>query len=231
VRRRLFNLAVAGSLGLCVAAVALWVRSGRSLNSLHDRDRFTFTRRDPQWWVISYPGRDVLCRQTGHDWDGHERLGVDFRSRTRVRVIPWGRFGSVDRTPFPFADCWSATAPHWMAAAIVGLPGFVVLARRTVRRIRGERRLQRGLCYGCGYDTRATRDRCPGCGTSITRSSLGTSASPSRTARADPPVHFRNAIDQDLELRLDRRAARARVAGLPPPCHLRVGAGRSTHRP
>ncbi len=71
------------------------------------------------------------------------------------------------------ARVWSATPrrvaslslPCWLLAAVTGaLPGARAAAwalRR--RRLRLRRRL--GLCEYCGYDSRATPDRCPECGT------------------------------------------------------------------
>ena len=44
------------------------------------------------------------------------------------------------------------------APATIGLIGAVYFRRRARR----ERRP--GVCHGCGYDLRATRERCPECG-------------------------------------------------------------------
>ena len=44
--------------------------------------------------------------------------------------------------------------------AILLLPSF----RQLLILVRGRRRAQCGLCVGCGYDIRATLDRCPECG-------------------------------------------------------------------
>jgi hypothetical protein len=55
----------------------------------------------------------------------------------------------------------SLTIPHWaLTVAFAALPARGLLSFR--------RRLQRrraGLCRACGYDLRATPDRCPECGT------------------------------------------------------------------
>jgi hypothetical protein len=55
--------------------------------------------------------------------------------------------------------------PYWALAAATGLlPAAYVVA--TARRRRKRRRQGRGLCPACGYDLRATPDRCPECGLS-----------------------------------------------------------------
>lgn len=51
--------------------------------------------------------------------------------------------------------------PDWAAVILLGiLP--ICFALRVRRRIR---RFRNGLCANCGYDLRATRNRCPECGT------------------------------------------------------------------
>jgi hypothetical protein len=52
--------------------------------------------------------------------------------------------------------------PHWLAALVTSLP--LVLVVRVIRLERRQRRLHRGLCLRCGYDLRATPNRCPECG-------------------------------------------------------------------
>ena len=54
---------------------------------------------------------------------------------------------------------WLIVAPHWFVVlAFTALPAY-----RLARRMR--RRPQPGHCPTCGYDLRATPDRCPECGT------------------------------------------------------------------
>ena len=62
---------------------------------------------------------------------------------------------TVARTPFPWTLLW-----------VVPLAGAVASAARLLldspKSISRRRRL--GLCESCGYDLRATPDRCPECG-------------------------------------------------------------------
>jgi len=51
--------------------------------------------------------------------------------------------------------------PYWLTGVIGAVPPLL-LARNELRR----RRKRHGACLVCGYDLRATPDRCPECGTS-----------------------------------------------------------------
>jgi hypothetical protein len=55
-------------------------------------------------------------------------------------------------------------APHWLAGGITTILPIVWIAQDVHNR-RRLRRIRRGLCVACGYNLRASPDRCPECGT------------------------------------------------------------------
>lgn len=60
--------------------------------------------------------------------------------------------------------CLRVRFPHWallVGLTLIWLPRAVVLASRWLSR---RRRMAAGRCANCGYDLRATPDRCPECG-------------------------------------------------------------------
>jgi hypothetical protein len=59
---------------------------------------------------------------------------------------------------------WALRIPVWFVMLICSLPGVIWLSRRAD--LRG--RQSQHLCPACGYDLRATTDRCPECGLPIT---------------------------------------------------------------
>jgi hypothetical protein len=75
--------------------------------------------------------------------------------------------GYLDALPVPLAFCPSVPmisirAPLWMLIALTAsLPSIRLLLSTAVRR---RRRSKAGCCINCGYDLRASIERCPECG-------------------------------------------------------------------
>jgi hypothetical protein len=177
VRRRLLNLVTLLSLLLCLAVCALWVRSVWGFC-----DAITATRASS--WT-AYSCENTLCLQrvfkvggpsaasasvlpASNRWQvglGGKVYGPRYHQMMSTRSPHVGGF-SPDVSSGPY-DAWSRTEvrflafPHWVVAALCAV---VPLARLAVG-VRDRRRHATGLCPRCGYDLRATPDRCPECGT------------------------------------------------------------------
>lgn len=68
----------------------------------------------------------------------------------------------------PPMPSWGVIIDYWVLAVLAGLLPAAVALHRVWRRIAERRRRNVGLCPACGYDLRATPDRCPECGASPT---------------------------------------------------------------
>jgi hypothetical protein len=174
LRLILLNTATIVSLLLCVATVALWVRSRWLVDYVTVLDLQTFEGMfcshhdglklmpkhrhslvgEPYpstygWVVMSVPvpNADPVIRPE------YGRYAYGFGWERRTLRIQWGGGSYTD-------ELYGLLLPHWAAVVVTAaLPLSVTAARRRARR-----RTQLGLCPACGYDLRATPDRCPECG-------------------------------------------------------------------
>jgi hypothetical protein len=98
-------------------------------------------------------------------WDWLHRsqmMRVDYNMHAprppRMKMLLGPGFAPVGT--FTTTNDWSFGIPHWLVMLLFALlPGYHLLA--TLRR----RQPTAGICAICGYDLRATPDRCPECGT------------------------------------------------------------------
>ena len=172
MRRRAIRILAALSLLLCVAAVALWVRSYRYLTVA----RLYLPRASVQAGVMANDGRLVIVV---HSFAARPAGAFDSELRWDEPAMPtirsasaWTGAGGWDREWIGFGVS-SSPARGWRRRVITVPLWFVVLillsaaagAVRTLRRSR----TAAGSCRACGYDLRATPDRCPECGTLVNR--------------------------------------------------------------
>jgi hypothetical protein len=191
MKRHVLNLLTVLSLLLCLAVCVLWARSywvqhvlvwevsdrGDSARShvfrlttclgkigltRFDGPRDIIIGAEPEWQpgvrAVRPPTRgEVDARMDGRPLKGWARIA----HRAGFGVT------SMRNSAMPFY-CVHAYAACWAPATIAALLPAGRLLRLTWRR-----RTQRpGLCIRCGYDLRATPDKCPECGAIVTAAPL-----------------------------------------------------------
>ena len=177
MRRKLTTITTALSCALCVVTVILWIRSV----FVFDRISFDAAGRSFQIWT---PNRSLFLQWTSRPyrvskWETEgpfhaikfsETLRPEHRVRTDVSGQPhsylWLGF---HLTPTYYQPPYYNNAGCWFT--IVGVPFyalFVVTSALPAFRLRAamrrRARVGRGRCNTCGYDVRATPQRCPECG-------------------------------------------------------------------
>ena len=178
MKRRFFTIIAGVSLLFCVASMALWAWSYLSEQrvSYTDDERGL---REVAVRVTSLAGSLKLDVGTGR-WSDEATARAVRSMRPDSAKSPQGfghwsgnadpgdgmnRLMSFDYVVEVYANlpqfragAYSFTFPHWLPAVILGvLPGVWLSARRRKRRTFG-------MCASCGYDLRATPERCPECG-------------------------------------------------------------------
>ena len=187
MKRRIFRFASILSLIFCIASIALWMRSHYKAgfvdflwwNEHESMDKSVGTE---MYWG-SGGGQVVMATTIGH---GQENLWYAQTYGSRKFRFMYGekplrsRYGVYAGDPkyllvrlgfgcfLPSRTGWILAFPIWAATAVSSvLPALFftsVWKRRSLR--------QSGHCPRCGYDLRATPDRCPECGSVSAKTSL-----------------------------------------------------------
>ena len=199
---RLLLVSASGiSLVLFGAVIFLWVNIHRSANAF-DRDYRARQPRgtipaynydvgytkvgDQMFWVGSFRSNAiVLGWNTNASVGGTKRHGwepvIDYQGvvydepATRWSLAPKLGINYVsfqDDPAKPSTTIRGLVMPHWLAALLtLILPAIVLIGWIRARRTRS-----RGHCASCGYDLRASPDRCPECGTPVHQSIVRSSS-------------------------------------------------------
>jgi hypothetical protein len=182
VKRRLFNLAATLSLVLCVATAALWGRS-------YQRQGWVkWTRcgssRCHGLLLGSYPGRLAIeiawqssdarpLRRSGfirppmsaepgyRSWSGETPRSTDSYDAYAMTLPDrhdLHQFAGIAwYADYSYTNSWHLLFPHrYVVLAAAVLPMWWLWRVRRMRR-----RARRNACVVCGYDLRATPERCP----------------------------------------------------------------------
>jgi hypothetical protein len=192
--RILLNVATFLSLVLCVATMVLWARSYWRFDDVGNyathRDARTYTqtlvRLGSGHGTIIFTNRQVVWLWSnpstarvsvewewgnGRYWrsdprrpDLYTRLRHEPGDRSRELDVLGSRFDRLDLPPTATERGYHGVVilvPHALVCALLAVLPVVGAVRW-----RRNRRLRRvGRCNVCGYDLRATPDRCPECGT------------------------------------------------------------------
>jgi hypothetical protein len=169
-----FNVLVAASLLLCLATAGLWVRSYWVF------DLFQAARQEAAEYGRRNDAKHFQCRLISDRGHLEGLLGWSERPEEEYKPAWKFKLRHPDRHFASFSTIWfrsdreinegyaypwrSCVAPDWsLVSAFAVLPAIVAFRQiRAVRRRRHRSRL--GLCPACGYDLRASPERCPECG-------------------------------------------------------------------
>lgn len=162
MHRRFLHLLTWASLGVFAATAAVWCRGYFVTDVCYYRHGGPLVAFDSRRGDLSL----LVQHRRGSAFYGlrHRSFETHFYPlRVQLRRPPdtreWHVAGFAWRSSAD-AGHWVATVPCWFVALGTGaLPAV----RLGATRFRGSRAL-RGACPSCGYDLRATPDRCPECG-------------------------------------------------------------------
>jgi hypothetical protein len=193
MRRRLFNLATTISLLLFLLTLISWVRSYWRADSLQyawplqGRTQQRFDQVTAFHGQLAWTHQHVMLRVGQHT--PVYRIGPHVMSHDAADMSLSGVKGShelfgfgVARFSFsdPVARRWDTLVlrvPHWFFALLFGL-----LPVRRIQLRCCASHFRPGHCRGCGYDLRASPDRCPECGMEVTNRGVGIHQTSSQAA-------------------------------------------------
>ena len=175
MKKWFFNFMAGLSLLLCLATAGLWVRSYWKWGDV----RYVWLANSDliSCGVFSNHGSaGVSCFHYGAILDSTPNRGFTIvcgQSHAEDNAVAWSAFGGWYYVGFGYANAITTPRashklvavcfPHWLLLWL-----FAILPlKRFVRYRRQRNRLRMGLCLNCGYDLRATLDRCPECGTPV----------------------------------------------------------------
>jgi hypothetical protein len=168
MKRRLLNLLTALSLLMCVAVVATWVVAAMRPEAVQLPD----SPRDETRLLVG-GGRLTFFRVTvvavdpflGRVLKGSVQPGAGrWPWRHGGFALVWRRPLTGNGSPTQLGDWTLVSVPFWALLALGAAPLSLAYTRGRSRR-RRQWRVSRRLCPRCGYDLRATPDKCPECGT------------------------------------------------------------------
>jgi len=175
--RLLGNAATAICLAVCLAITAFWILSYWRVEYLYYQPvsgfspRVVSERGSIQWKLVDY-FYPVRATGWGHFSTSYPRFDFgrgddrwDEGLRHNLILIETGSgkfyYAGIQQFPQRQYTFHYINTPHALLFFLTALPAFPLL-RKWFKR---GRKVSGNLCRTCGYDLRATPDRCPECGT------------------------------------------------------------------
>lgn len=159
MKRRTFTILSALSLALCMTTAGLWVRSYWVADNLQSYSNLRLVGAGSVQGRLTFGMLRFRKTPVGTvaRW-----LPLPLGPGVFVYVPGWKYFGfGVRDASYGLGHSTTVFIPHWFVLVMsIALPAQWF---RIWRRTESEKR--RGLCRVCGYDLRASPDRCPECGT------------------------------------------------------------------
>lgn len=158
-----FNSATAVSALLCAGAAFLWVRSYSTLERFHLRTLPVFgitnTCGEMSVWEVEL-NNEERTSSSMEAWR-LQRYSFDKPATPlhQTRFLP----GFALLGAHPGAAKWTFAIRHGVVVTL----SLILPLYRGIAMIRRRKRTIPGFCSCCGYDLRASTDRCPECGTPI----------------------------------------------------------------
>jgi hypothetical protein len=184
--RRILWLVKGLLLAVTLAVVVLWVRSYWRCDSVWHIQRGESERRTTSgpemvsqlgwvsaaWTEVLWPAQPPIYDSISGGFDGRSGPAGNFVQNIReehgLGPVHWGRDWlrqySTNKEKRLFYDSHVIRVRHWLLAIVCGAWPIASLYFLTRRAIKRRRLMRAGCCKSCGYDLRATPQRCPECG-------------------------------------------------------------------
>jgi hypothetical protein len=176
VKRRVFTIIAAVSLLLCIAEAVWWIQSYWYYDSVIrkslDRDVYSIGSSAGEVYLKHSPNNNGIAPEGRISFWRHKPAvifqvqppAISSPDHVVKRDIQWlhGGFGYFSQAVYTQYDrlIYGSTVvvfPHWLVFLLLNvLPVWWFLSRR---------KSSPDHCQTCGYDLRATPERCPECGT------------------------------------------------------------------
>jgi hypothetical protein len=155
------------SLLLLIGTLVLWFRSRTNLDEFYTYRPLSYRSIwsvEGRFYIFLWSAPAQFWGESSMGFSGGDLSRLKYDVPISRRFGPFGYNHTTSTNPaLVLADGHIFMFPHWFLVLFLAIPPALAL-RRFIRHRSTRFRAAYGLCLRCGYDTRATPDRCPECG-------------------------------------------------------------------